>query len=90
MKEKDDSLESLVSAMPPHTIKTTGIPQKTIETALNLLDQLIQKAEEEDKLHKAAAIENNKACQAVGESWMVFHLKALKELLDSVKYKQNV
>ena len=85
MKEDIGSLERMVSAMPPHVIETTGVPKETIETALNLLDQLIQKAEEEDATHKAAAIKNNKASQAVGESWMVFHLKALKELLRSVK-----
>ena len=49
--------------------------------ALELLGQIIEKAEQEDLIHKARAINSNKASQAVGESWMVFHLKALKELI---------
>lgn len=48
---------------------------------LELLGQIIEKAEQEDLLHKARAINSNKASQAAGESWMVFHLKALKELI---------
>jgi len=71
--------------MPPHVIEITGVPKKTVETSLSLLDQIIEKAEQEDAAHKAMAIKNNNASQAAGESWMIFHLKALKELLSSVK-----
>jgi len=50
--------------------------------ALELLGQIIEKAEQEDLAHKARAINCNKASQVVGESWMVFHLKALKGLIE--------
>ena len=49
---------------------------------LELVGQIIEKAEQEDLAYKARVINSNKASQAVGESWMVFHLKALKELIE--------
>ena len=54
---------------------------KNKEKVLNFLDQIIEKAEADDYEYKAAALAANKASQAIGESWMVFHLKALKELI---------
>ena len=51
------------------------------EKAIILLNQLIEKAEEEDKRRKIHAINSHKAQQAVGEGWMLFHLKKLKDLL---------
>ena len=48
---------------------------------INLLDQIIEKAKEEDLEHKKRAISSHRASQAIGESWTVFHLKSLKELL---------
>jgi len=85
MKEDINSLEEIVSAMPPHAIKTTGIPKETMLNSLNLLNQIIERAEEDDRVHKAAAIKNNKASQSIGESWMVFHLKALRDVLSSIR-----
>ena len=85
METDIDALERMVSAMPPHVIETTEVSEETMKTSLSLLDQIIEKAEQENAAHKAAAIKNNKASQAVGESWMVFHLKALKDLLQGVK-----
>ena len=52
---------------------------------LNLLDQIIERVEQEDSAHKNKMLSINKASQAIGESWMLFHLKALKELVKSVK-----
>ena len=48
---------------------------------LPFLDQIIEKAEQDDLEWKAAMLKANKAQQAIGESWMVHHLKALKELI---------
>jgi hypothetical protein len=50
--------------------------------SLRLLDQIIEAATEEDRIHKAEAISRSKASQSIGESWMCFHLKRLKELLE--------
>ena len=55
------------------------------EAALDLLDQIIQNAKQKDETHKMTALKNHKASQAVGESWMVFHLKVLRELLSRGK-----
>ena len=51
------------------------------EASLRLIDQLIEHAEEQDRIYKINAIKNNNASQAVGESFMVHHLKALKGLV---------
>jgi len=52
------------------------------DKALILLDQILEKAILDDKQHKIEAIRNHKAAQTAGESWMVFHLKALKSLIE--------
>ena len=51
------------------------------EKALDLLEQIIEKAVREDFKHKMNMISKNKGSQAAGESWMIYHLKALKELI---------
>ena len=51
------------------------------QTALNLLDMIIEKAYSEDLNFKKQMVKQHKASKAVGESWMCFHLKALRELL---------
>tara|TARA_R100000808_G_scaffold24932_1_gene59515 strand:- start:6402 stop:6584 length:183 start_codon:yes stop_codon:yes gene_type:complete len=51
------------------------------ELARELVSQMLDKAVEEDRLHKINAIENHKASQAIGDSWWVHHLKALDQLL---------
>ena len=50
--------------------------------ALGLLDQIIERAKEEDKAQKVLAIRHGNGANAVGESWMVFHLKALRSILE--------
>tara|TARA_Y100000593_G_scaffold49908_1_gene94051 strand:+ start:14369 stop:14557 length:189 start_codon:yes stop_codon:yes gene_type:complete len=56
---------------------------KRDERALRLVDYLISEAEKIDEIHRHNAIKNHKASEAVGESSFVFHLKVLKELLES-------
>ena len=51
------------------------------EVALQLISQLIDQATAEDRERKAALVKAHKAQQAVGESFSLFHLKALKELI---------
>jgi hypothetical protein len=41
----------------------------------------MQTSKEQDRIHKINAIKNNNASQAIGESFMVHHLKALKVLV---------
>ena len=52
------------------------------QTALNLLDMIFEKAYSEDLNFKKQMAEQHKASKAVGESWMCFHLKVLRELLE--------
>mgnify|MGYP001165012150 FL=1 len=53
------------------------------EKILILLDQIIEHEKQVDRRHKAAAIVNHKASQSLGEGFTLFHLKALKELIDN-------
>lgn len=52
-----------------------------LEMAINLLNQLIEEAERQDVEFKRVMLTQHQAEKTIGESWMVFHLKALKELL---------
>ena len=49
--------------------------------SIKLLDQIIEKANIEDAEHKKLMLRKHRASLAVGESWMIFHLKLLKELI---------
>jgi hypothetical protein len=51
------------------------------QTALDLLDMIIEKAYDEDLRFKKDMIKRHKAMKAVGESWMCFHLKVLRGVL---------
>jgi hypothetical protein len=51
-----------------------------MKRSIKLLDQIIEAAELTDLKHKQNNIKN-KASRTVGESWMVYHLKLLKESL---------
>lgn len=55
------------------------------EKALQLLDQIIEKEQEKDKVNALKDMKDNRASQAVGEGWTLWHLKALKQLLTSSK-----
>ena len=48
---------------------------------LELLDQIIEKAQIDDSKQKQDAIDRGEGEKAVGESWMVYHLKLLKQLM---------
>lgn len=52
---------------------------------LPFLEQIIKKARQDDLEWKAAMIRSHKAQRATGESWMVYHLEALKELIEKEK-----
>ena len=54
---------------------------KRMELSLKLLDQLIQRAQQEDNEFKARMIAIHQASRGTGDSWMLFHLKTLKDLL---------
>ena len=49
---------------------------------LKLLDQIIEKSKEEDDDRKREDIAKGNLCNLDGESWMVFHLKSLKRLIE--------
>jgi len=53
------------------------------KTALQLVDQLIERAEADDLKYKAWCVKNHKASKAIGESFMVYHLKALRGLIEN-------
>ncbi len=55
------------------------------EKAMQLVDQLIENAEAEDQKHKVASIKANKAQRAVGESFSLFHLKVLRDLIKKLE-----
>jgi len=50
-----------------------------------LLGHLIEKAEQEDLIHKKKCLESNRASEAIGESFWVFHLKEAQRLLDDIE-----
>ena len=54
------------------------------EKILKLLEQIIEKAEADDLKDKAKMLAKGKGSRAIGESWTVYHLKALKELIEGV------
>ena len=57
-----------------------------MKDALNLLNDIILMEQERDDLFKKWAIENHKGSLALGESKILFHLKALKELIEKKRY----
>jgi hypothetical protein len=57
--------------------------EEKIERAISLVEEMLFLAAEQDKKHKAAAIAKGKGEQAIGESWELFYLKNLKDLLES-------
>jgi len=50
--------------------------------AVDLLDQIIEHEEFENRREKVEKIKQGKGEEAVGESWTLFYLKRLKELLN--------
>ena len=58
--------------------------EKLKSNCKNLLGDIIIKAQEDDEANKIAAIKAGKGSQAIGESWMVFHLKVLEKHLNEI------
>jgi hypothetical protein len=52
--------------------------------AIELLDQIIEEANGQDIKFKQQCISQGKSSDAQGESFMVFHLKALKNLVEGI------
>jgi hypothetical protein len=50
---------------------------------LRLLDQIIEKSKEEDDDRKREDISKGNLSNLDGESWMTFHLKSLKRLVEN-------
>ena len=68
------------------TLTEMGLEENTANSkVLELLNQIIEVAEGEDLEHKKKMISEYNAEKAIGESWMCFHLKRLKELLTEDK-----
>ena len=58
------------------------MPNNSMETANNLIDQLIVAAAQDDEHLKDYWISKAQGERAIGESFVVYHLKALKKLLN--------
>ena len=58
------------------------MPNNSMETANNLIDQIIIAAAQDDENLKDYWISKAQGEKAIGESFVVFHLKALKKLLN--------
>ena len=56
-----------------------------MKETMQLLDQLIEYAQVEDLKHKKESVVKGKGSQAIGEGFMLFHLKHLKNLLEKSK-----
>jgi ABC-type nitrate/sulfonate/bicarbonate transport system substrate-binding protein len=54
------------------------------ETAQNLLEQLIKLAESEDQRWKLEQVAKGKGEKSIGQSFWIFHLKLLQELVDKL------
>tara|TARA_Y100000310_G_scaffold292765_1_gene321821 strand:- start:173 stop:352 length:180 start_codon:yes stop_codon:yes gene_type:complete len=52
------------------------------QKVIDLLDQIIEKAKQEDLEHKKRMLGEHSCQKTVGESWMVYHLNILKQLLN--------
>ena len=53
-----------------------------LKTANNLLDEIIEKAAQDDEYLKDYWINKAQGEKAIGESFVLFHLNALKKLLN--------
>ena len=60
------------------------VDKEKIRIAIQMVDEMLVLAEEQDTRHRANAIAKGKGEEAIGTSWEIFHLRALKELLEDV------
>ena len=58
------------------------MPNNKVEQANNLIDQLIVTAEQDDECLKQFWIGKGQGEKTIGESFVVYHLKSLKKLLN--------
>jgi len=58
--------------------------KNTKENAVQLIDQIIERAEAEDLNFKKAMLAANKGSQAQGEGFILYHLKVLKTLINDL------
>jgi len=58
-----------------------------INTATNLLSQIIEEQEKIDAINNKKALEEHKGLKACGESFILFYLRQLKEILDNESKK---
>jgi hypothetical protein len=58
------------------------MPNNNIETANNLIDQIILAAAQDDEHLKDYWLTSGQGDKTKGESFVVFHLKVLKKLLN--------
>ena len=58
------------------------MPNNSMETANNLIDQIIVAAAQDDEYLKDYWISKAQGEKAIGESFVVFHLNVLKKLLN--------
>ena len=54
---------------------------KNKKEALTLLSNLLHAASIADKEHKEKSIREGKAARAIGEGWILYHLKVLENLI---------
>jgi len=78
MDNKEKELTS-----PPVRFMPSGVMMTYRQHALvcDLLEQMMEKATLDDRKHQMNMLSEYKASHAIGESWMIYHLKALKELI---------
>ncbi|MAH50970.1 hypothetical protein CMI37_34455 [Candidatus Pacearchaeota archaeon] len=56
-------------------------PDLARKTSLKIVEDMIFAADKEDQSHKKKMILKGKGEKAIGESWMVFHLKTIRSLI---------
>ena len=52
------------------------------ELSIQLVNQLVERAEQENNAYKAECYKQGKSSKAIGESFMLYHLKVLKGLIE--------
>jgi len=57
-------------------------PDLAEKTVLKIVEDMIFAAEKEDLAHKKRMVIKGKGEKAVGESWMIFNLRTIKELIN--------
>ena len=56
-----------------------------INNLKKLIGHLLEKAQQEDLIHKKKSLESNKASEAIGESYWVIHLKEAQRLVNDIE-----